>query len=318
MNSEIRAIIVKKILELVPSHTKPVDYLSDMLDISKESAYRRLRGKMPFQLEELIRLSEQLGFSIDELVALKTDNSKIVVDMSIDEDSKRGFLKKMEQYKKDVDNRLSDKSSSSMLALNCLPAELCIHHENLFKLSYYTWMHWKDSNIQKPKFSEVDIFPELEEVRKDIVSKAKGLQNSTFILDSNVFLSPINLIRYFYNLELINDEEKGVIKEEYLNLIDVIEREVRTDSLLTERGNYFYLSNLNIDTNSGYYVYNGNIFSSFAHYYFNRIIISKPEICEAHKEWFLSLKKYSTLITGSNEMVQAEYFKKQRGYVDRL
>lgn len=318
MSSEIRTIIVRKILELIPSHTKPVDYLSDMLDISKESAYRRLKGKMPFQLEELIRLSELLGFSIDELVALKRDNSKVVVDLIVSKDAKQGFLEKMKQYKKDVDNRLSDKSSSSVLALNYLPAEFCIHHENLFKLSYYTWLHWKDGNMRKLKYSEVEVFPELEELRKEVVLKTKGLQNNTFILDPNVFLSPLNLVRYFCNRELINNEEKKFIQEEYLNLIDLIEREVRTDSLLVERGNYFYLSNLNIDTNSGYYVYNGNIFSSFAHYFFNRIVISKPEICEAHKEWFLSLKKYSILITGSNEMVQAEYFKKQRGYVDSL
>lgn len=318
MNKNIRAIVVDKIVKLIPPHIKPVDYISDFLDISKEAAYRRLSGKMSFDFEELIDLAEKLGFSLDELVAQKDDNTKIVIDLKIESDPEKVFLEKFERYKQDVDNRLLDENSSAMMAFNFLPSESCVHYENLFKFAYYVWFNWKDKGLPKPKFSEIEISPKLEDLRKYIDAKVKKIPKNTLILDANVFLGPLKLVHYFYNLGLIEDNEKKVIKEDFRRMIDAIEKMVRTDYLNLDTRNIFYLSNFNIGANNGYYLWNGNASSSFSLSYFNRIIISKPEVCEAHKEWFLSLKKYSTLITGSNEIAQAEYFKKQREYVNQL
>lgn len=318
MNDNIRTIIINKLLELIPSSRRPVDYLSEILDISKDSAYRRLKGKMSFHFEELVILSEELGFSLDEFVAMKAGNRKVVIDLNIDKDPERGFLEKMRMYKKDADNRLLDKSSSSMLALNYIPAELCVHHEKLFKFSYYIWLNWKSRSFQKLKYSELEISPELERLRKDIDISTRLIENNTFILDPNVFLSTLNMVHYFYDMGLINGEEKKDIKEEFQSILDSIEKKMRTEALDIEVKTFFYISILNLDVNSGYYVWNGNIASSFSLYFFNRIVISKPEICEAHKEWFLALKQNSILISGSNEAAQAAYLKKQRDYINLL
>ncbi|NDV95418.1 hypothetical protein D0T84_10895 [Dysgonomonas sp. 521] len=318
MNKNIRTIIIDKILELIPPHIKAVNYLSEVLDISRESAYRRLNGKMSFYIEELIILSELLGFSLDELVALKTDNSKVIIDMKINKDPTEGFLDKMRKYKIDVDNRFVDKSSSAIFALNFFPAEYCVHNRNLFKMAYYLWLHWKDRGMVKPRFSEVEVPAELEELRKSINIKARMLRNNTFILDPNVFLTPLKLVHYLHDLELINKEEIKTIKEDMHQVLYFVEKMMRTSASNSGSNNYFYLSSFNIDVNSVYYEWNGKVASSFSLNFFNRIVLTKPEICEAHKEWFLSMKKYSTLISGSNEITQAEYLKKQREYIDSL
>lgn len=318
MDKDIKTIVINKIQELIPSHIKPVDYLSEVLDISRESAYRRLGGKMSFYFEELIILSELLGFSLDELVALKSDNSKVIIDLKISKDPVESFLEKMRKYKSDVENRFMDKSSSAIFALNYFPPEFCVHHKTLFKLAYYLWLHWKDRGVVKPKFSDVEIPLELEELRRAISIKARALKNNLFIIDPNVFLTPLKLVRYFHNLELITEEEIKMIKRDFFQILYFVEKMVRTNISNSESNDYFYLSNFNIDVNSVYYKWNGKTTSSFSLNFFNKIVITKPEICEAHKEWFLSLKKYSTSISGSNEVAQAEYFKKQREYIDWL
>lgn len=318
MKESVRTLVISKILGLIPAHIKPVDFLSDILDISKESAYRRIKGKMPFHFEELICLSEVLGFSLDELVALKKDNNKTSIDLKINNDTEQAFLDKIRRHKIDVDNRLQDKSSIAMIALNYLPAEFCVHHENLFKLSYYLWYHWENKGVPKSKLSEIKISHELEELRKYTDLNAKRLGNNILIFDPNVFLTPISLILYLYELKLINNEEKKLIKKDLQDLIDTIEKMIRTDLSYTETKNYLYLSEFNIDVNSSYYTWNDNACSSFLLYFFYRIIIYKPQVCEAHKDWLLSLKKYSTLITGSNEIEQAKYLNKQKKYIDLL
>lgn len=239
MNDNIRVIIINKLLELIPSYRKPVDYLSEILDISKDSAYRRLKGKMSFHFEELIKLSEELGFSLDEFVAMKAGNRKVVIDLNIDKNPERGFMEKMKMYKKDADNRLLDKSSSSMLALNYIPAELCVHHENLFKFSYYIWLNWKDRHFQKMNYAEIEISPELEKLRKYIDINTRLIENNTFILDPGAFRNTLNMVHYFYDLGLINKEEKKDIKEEFKEMLNSIEKKMRSDISDIATKNFF-------------------------------------------------------------------------------
>jgi hypothetical protein len=315
---EIRSLIIKKLVELMPKSIKLVDYLSDTLCISKNSAYRRLQGKMSFSFEELATLSRKMHFSLDELAALDPDDNKVIIDLKIENCPENTFLRKIKEYKKDLENQLSDKSSSTMIVLNHLPAELCVCHGNLFKLSYYLWLHWEDKGKLKPKFSEIKIPPKLESLRKSVAAYSEKTGNRAFILDPNVFLTPVKLILYFHKMELIDDEEKKAIKEELLDVIDSLENKIRKEIGQQKIKEYIYLSGFNVDFNSIYCTYDNKEYSYFLLYFFNRIVVTKPEICKAHKGWLQSLQKYSTLISESNEALQAAYLKKQREHIGQL
>ena len=57
MTMNLNKIVLTKILDIMPENLKPVTLLMDVLDIGKESAYRRLRGEKPFSMEEIYKLS---------------------------------------------------------------------------------------------------------------------------------------------------------------------------------------------------------------------------------------------------------------------
>ena len=42
MNNNLNKSVLDKILNCIPENIKPVNYLMDILDLGKESAYRRL------------------------------------------------------------------------------------------------------------------------------------------------------------------------------------------------------------------------------------------------------------------------------------
>lgn len=320
MIKNINSVIINAIVKSIPSHLKPVNYLSDILDIGKESAYRRLRGKMSFSIEELVVLSQNLGLSIDELVGLKYNNNEILVDLKKDLDTTEAFLNKLKKYKKEVDALIKDENSNTTVVLNYLPAVFCVYYKNLFKFSYYAWLHRRNTNLSKLHYSDVEVNPELEDIRSSLDIESRKVKNATFILDSNVFLSPLKKVRYFHKLKLINDDEISLIKNDFHQMMDLMEKLVRTGGSDSVQGvkYYFYLSDINVDVNSSYSVWDDNVMSSFNFYFLNRIVAHNSEICEAHREWLESLKRYSTLITESNEIAQAEYFEKQREYIDQL
>ena len=69
MTMNLNKIVLTKILDIMPENLKPVTLLMDVLDIGKESAYRRLRGEKPFSMEEIYKLSLVLNFSLDEIIS---------------------------------------------------------------------------------------------------------------------------------------------------------------------------------------------------------------------------------------------------------
>lgn len=320
MIKDINAIIINTIVKSIPPPLKPVDYLMDVLDIGKESAYRRLRGKMSFSIEELIALSHDLGFSIDELVGLRDDSSRVAVDLKSGQDPTEAFITNLKNYQKDVEARVKSEGSSTILALNYLPTVFSVYYKDLFKFSYYSWLHHKNSGLSKLRYSDVELSPELERLRSSLDINTRKVKSTTFILDPNVFLAPLNKVRYFYKLKLINDDELSIIKTDFHRIVDFAEKLVRTGGSDAAPGTkyYFYLSDVNVDVNSSYSIWNNTPVSSFNFYFFNRIVIHNPEMCEAHREWLESLKKYSTLITQSNEIAQAEYFEQQRKYIEEV
>lgn len=317
MNESIRKKVIDKIVSNIPEHIKPADYISASLDIAKESAYRRLRGEMSFTFDEIIILSQELDFSIDELTG-RNNLNLLALDLQINKDPEQTFISRLHNYKKYINTRLKDEKSYTLMALNYLPAFFCVHFSELFKFSYYTWMHRKYKELPKLYYSDIIISDQMESLRSHLDRNTRNVRNILFILDRNVFLNPLREVNYFYKSHLINDEELEMIKKDFHNIIDFTEKIVRTGESNPGTKYDFYLSDFNVDGNSSYDVYDDNITSSFNFHHFNTIIITDPEVCEAQKEWLLSLKKYSTLITQSNEIVQEEYFDKQREYIDNV
>src|SRR5882757_9362245 len=58
----------------LPSHLSLVDELCDLLDLSTDSVYRRIRGEKPVTLLELKKLCEHYHISLDQVLLLKNDS----------------------------------------------------------------------------------------------------------------------------------------------------------------------------------------------------------------------------------------------------
>jgi hypothetical protein len=54
-------------------HMSLADELCDLLDISPDSAYRRIRGEKPLTLNELKRICERYHISLDQVLQLQND-----------------------------------------------------------------------------------------------------------------------------------------------------------------------------------------------------------------------------------------------------
>jgi hypothetical protein len=319
MDRKINELLTEKILRRLPSNLKPVEYLVDTLDIGRESAYRRMRGEIPFSFSEIAELSLRLDFSVDEIIG-KNEKKRISFDLQagFSPNLEENFLLMFKEYDKIVESFCEAKDVEVLISVNRFKPLFIIEFDALFKFYYYKWMHQAAKTSINCTYSDIVIPDELLYLQKKIKSRINLIDNVTFIIDRNLFYNVAREIQYYYNRKLISEEDVLLIKQEMIAYLKYMEGLIQKGENEAGSTYNFYLSLLDIDSNTIYAKHADSLMSQCWIYAVNPIIITNPRICEMHKKWLESLKKYSVLITQSNEILQAVFLNKQREYVENI
>jgi hypothetical protein len=72
MTVNAQDFLFQRIKEMLPPHISMVDAVSDILHVSSDSSYRRIRGETPLVLEEARQLCHHFHLSLDQLLDLKS------------------------------------------------------------------------------------------------------------------------------------------------------------------------------------------------------------------------------------------------------
>ncbi len=73
-SADSQQVFFQHIKALLPSHLSMVDEVADILNISNDSAYRRIRGEKPITLEEVKKLCIHYKISLDQFMHLNSDS----------------------------------------------------------------------------------------------------------------------------------------------------------------------------------------------------------------------------------------------------
>jgi len=145
------------------------------------------------------------------------------------------------------------------------------------------------------------------------------IPHSQYIFDEMIFNNIIRDINFFSSIRLIEQEEIQIIKKELVQLIDFME-ELATLGKYKDTGNEvsFYISGVAIDTNHSCLEATGYHISLVRTLILNGAATTDESTFSHIKQWFLSLKRISTLISLSGEKQRINFFKKQREMVASL
>lgn len=320
MGENLNKSVIDKILNTLPENIKPVNYFMDILDIGKESAYRRLRGEKPLSLEEIHKLSSELDFSLDEIIGNKKTKSFAFNCIDLGEkNSENYFLEFLYYYEEFLKETVTSEHTEITCTMNHLINIMLIGYEELFKFIYYHWMHQMKEMPLNFHFAEMVIPADVKNVCNRISSLQKNIKKVTLIIDKNLHLNLIKEIQYFFVRGLLNESELFELKEQYLRFMDFSEKIVTKGVDDNDTVYEIYLSMLSINSTTSYAVWdNNNEVSAFWHNLCYPLHTRNKDIANRHKHWIESLKKYSTVITKSNELLQANFFNEQRAYINGI
>ncbi|SBW02288.1 helix-turn-helix domain-containing protein [uncultured Dysgonomonas sp.] len=316
MKESLNQKVVSAIYESLPEKERIIPFLCDLLDLSRESAYRRVRNSIPFTFEEVAAISIKLGISADDIIG-QHNNKRAFFDLYLN-----GTSDPIESYGKllqnmaDISQKLRKANESEMIASSSrIPFAFSMQYENIRKFRYFKWIHQTHEVPINFYLSDLTFPSQLETLYKNYMYNYMRVNNIKFILDKNTFLPTTEEVLYYHKRKLINDNEFLAIQKELLLVVDGIEQLLQTG--VNEAGSniYIYLSALPIESNCAYLEYDGTTCARYWSYTFNPIVVFNKEACTLQKKWLESLLKYSTLITKSNEYLQAEFLNAQRKFI---
>jgi hypothetical protein len=70
----LQQLLFTKVRDSLPPHVSLAEELGELLELSADSVYRRIRGEKPVTLTELKRICERYHLSVDQLLYLENDS----------------------------------------------------------------------------------------------------------------------------------------------------------------------------------------------------------------------------------------------------
>jgi len=125
----------------------------------------------------------------------------------------------------------------------------------------------------------------------------------------------LSVIEFYRRIRFITDLELLDLQKELLELLNQFEKISRTGYLSSGSSVQLYLSDLPVESNLVLIDRGEEVAVIFPNSGGYPIVSTSTKVFEAEKEWFDSLLKFSVLMTRSNEILQSNYFSRQRCFV---
>ncbi|HEY8970616.1 MAG TPA: helix-turn-helix transcriptional regulator [Puia sp.] len=133
---------------LLPPHLSPVDEIAELLNISNDSAYRRIRGEKPISFDELQKLCGHFKISLDQFLHLQSD-SLVFTGRSVGQ----GAFD-YEQYLTDVLRNVQLMNSFPSRELYYLNKDIPVFHYFLFpEMVAFKSFFWVKTILHYPQYA---------------------------------------------------------------------------------------------------------------------------------------------------------------------
>ena len=319
MSDQLQKNLIKTIRERIPQGENIATYLVDKLVLGRESVYRRLRGEIHFTFDEIATLSLDLGFSVDNIIGMKKDENALFNIHMLQSSSYLDIYKnKILEYGRLFRKMKEDPNSEARISVNSLPYYFHFDYKNLSRFRIYKWLHQNQKIGVNEKFAKFELPKEILEAHKTFYQDIQNIPNATIIMDNNIFWSASKDIQYFYKRGLLSEEELQLLKEELLEIVDVLEEMATKGISQSGTKTAIYYSSVDLEASYLHFESKNWHFVQVRVFSISSIDSHNERLCIIQKNWIESLKKYSVLISGSGEIQRFEYMNKQRRYINSI
>lgn len=304
------------IADIIPSNCTLVNELSDLLEISTDSAYRRLRGETALTFDEIIILCNKFNISFDFINGLASNS--VTFRYGNNGKTKAEFVDYLTSICNDLELLSKTKNCRIVYAAEDIPLFHHFHYPELaaFKLFYWmkSVMNIEEYNDKKFHLSAVD--DETLNLCKKMDSFYRSIPSIEIWTELTVN-SVIKQIQFYFDSGLFADRKTAFEVCDFLILeLENIQKQAEKSTkfadereLLINQGNFvLYNSEVEIGNNCILAAVNENKTVYLSHFTFNFIKTTGKTFCDETENWLNNLIKKSVLISGVSEKQRYQFF----------
>lgn len=317
----IQEVFLDHLKSLIPSSTSLAIELSDQLNISMDSAYRRIRGETPLSLAEAFKLAEAYNISLSSL----SPAAEGVVQFNYLKMS--GTIESMEQYlERLLSNLKRIRGAGDATIYYCgqdVPLFHNLRYNYLARFKIFYWMRsiMNQGEMTSEKLGEDTIPARLIDLCEAIFEEYRHI-NSKELWSTSSLHSTLRQLKYYWESGLLDSDAFGnKVLNDVRSLLSDIEQMATHGwkDTHSEVGKYeFYASEVELTTNCAMAEMAGVKAVFLGHHTFNMLETVHESYSEQTSIWFKNMMSKATLISSVAEKYRYQFFQDGRKKIEEL
>ena len=313
----------------LPSNLSMANEVADLLEISVDGVYRRIRGETILSMDEMMKICNHFRISpgvagstsANELLSATFNYRNIISD-------ENGFEDYLKNIRSDLKRIQAAKPNQIIYAAEDIP----VFHQFYFPiLSAFKIFFWQKAVLYIPsheskKFDPGAIKPEMFEVCKQIIELYVGIPSIEIWHDDTV-VSQIEMIEYAWESGMFIDKKAALhVCEALVDSLLLIEKQaaksskfIKEEKWAENEGNFtVYQSDVQIGNNH-LLIKSGNIRSVYLSLHsFNSMSTLDDHFCDETDKWLKNMIRKSSLISGVGEKQRHKFFRNSQEKIASL
>ncbi|NDV57745.1 hypothetical protein [Bacteroides sp. 519] len=305
---------LKMLHNLPGKRSELINEIADELSIERESAYRRLSGRVLFSASEIGLLVRRFNISLDDMTKENPLYSTVTVMMSQPMTRRHSMdmlIRQMENSLNKINKSVSE-NGELYSVFDSLPIEFFLPYPNLCKFMFFKWGYCYIGTEDYYKYKDWVLPEKIHVVGEKLLEACKKYSKVLYIWDYPVIWNLVNDITFFYNILVLSDEDVAAIKADLRDLLINLERLLKggdNHSYVPELSVYF--STVNISITCLAHISDTECHSFFRNYFFQTENMNNPKTSGRVRDWIQSMKSLSTCISESSERERRLFFERQ-------
>ena len=322
----LQQLFLQQIKDRIQFNLSFVDEIAEVLAISTDSTYRRIRGETTLTFEEIEKLSRKFGVSVDNLFG----NSQDLVTFHYRAINSENFT--FDDYLESILGNLQAINKFDNKELIYAAKDIPLFHHLLFReLAAFKIFFWSKTILQYPEFDDKQFDPgHIKEETLNIgdkIAKAYIQAPSVEIWSNETIITTLRQIEFYWECGLFSNDNLAI------QLCRQVEQLILHLKKQAEKGHKFmpgetyegldsnfklYYNEVTISDNTIFFVMGDTKITYITHNVLDILTTSNSQFCDQTHHSINNIIKKSSLISSVSEKERNKFFRSMNDKITDL